>query len=127
MKVKEFYQLDAWKECHKLCLSLYKVTEDFPRTEVYGITNQLIRSGSSSTANIAEGFGHFHFANKIRFYRQARGSITEIQSFLILAKDLGYLDEGSFDKLWKQAKKCERLINGLIRSTKKLDRKYKES
>lgn len=118
-KITDFYQLDAWKENHQLVLMIYKVTKEFPKEERFGVIDQLRRAASSITANIAEGFGRFHYADKIRFYLQARGSIKEVQNFIYLAQDLKYLTKESAKKIWQQAKKGERLLNGLIKSANK--------
>jgi len=118
-KISDFYQLDAWKEGHKLALLIYKETKSFPKEERYGVTDQLRRAVSSITANIAEGFGRYHYADKIRFYYQARGSVKEVQNFIFLAKDLGYLIEDIAKKIWLQSQRSEKLINGLIRSVEK--------
>lgn len=115
-KIKNFYQLDAWKKGHKLVKGIYKHTEKFPDNEKYGLTNQLNRASSSITANIAEGFGRFHFPDKVRFYYQARGSLKETQNFILLAKDLNYLDKEHAKLLWKLSIQVDKLINGLIRS-----------
>lgn len=122
-KIADFYHLNAWKENHKLAVKVYKVTKKFPKEEKYGLTNQIRKAVSSITANIAEGFGRYHFADKVRFYHQARGSVKEVQNFLYLAKDLGYLEEKEAKKLWIQSKKGEKLINGLISSIKKQKQK----
>lgn len=119
IKISDFYQLDAWKEGHKLALLIYEETKLFPSEEKYGLIDQLRRAAISITANIAEGFGRYHYADKIRFYYQARGSVKEVQNFIFLAKDLGYLTEDSAKKIWYQAQKSEKLINGLIRSAEK--------
>lgn len=116
-KIKDFYQLDAWKESRKLVVMVYKETESFPKEERYGTTGQLRRAVISITANIAEGFGRYHYADKIRFYHQARGSAKEVQNFVLLGKDLGYLRENVASDLWQQTKAVEKLINGLIRAT----------
>jgi len=118
-KISDFYQLDAWKEGHKLALLIYKETKSFPKEEKYGVTDQLRRAVSSITANITEGFGRYHYADKIRFYYQARGSVKEVQNFIFLAKDLGYLIEDIAKKIWLQSQRSEKLINGLIRSVEK--------
>jgi len=118
-KISDFYQLDAWKEGHKLALLIYKETKSFPKEERYGVTDQLRRAVSSITANIAEGFGRYHYADKIRFYYQARGSVKEVQNFIFLAKDLCYLIEDIAKKIWLQSQRSEKLINGLIRSVEK--------
>ncbi|MBU2052004.1 four helix bundle protein [Patescibacteria group bacterium] len=117
--ITDFYQLKAWQENHQLVLSIYKITKDFPKEEKYGIIDQLRRASSSVTANIAEGFGRFHFADKIRFYLQARGSLKETENFIYLSQDLKYLDKETAKKLWQQAKIGEQLLNGLIKSANK--------
>ncbi len=112
-----FYDLDAWKKGHLLVLEIYKMTNDLPREELYGIISQLRRASSSITANIAEGFARYHFKDKIRFYYQARGSVAEVQNFILLAKDLNFIDGIISRKLGEQSIEIAKLINGLIRST----------
>ncbi|MFC1622996.1 four helix bundle protein [Patescibacteria group bacterium] len=115
-EIKNFYNLDAWKKSHVLCIAIYKITANFPREENYGITSQLRRATSSVGANIAEGFARFHYKDKIRFYYHARGSAAESQNFLLLAKDLGYINIKDCEKLGKDLNEVSKLINGLIRS-----------
>ena len=67
-EIKNFYDLDAWKQAHILVVEVYRITENFPKEELYGIVSQLRRAVSSITANIAEGFARYHFKDKIRFY-----------------------------------------------------------
>src|SRR3989338_9832860 len=117
--ITDFYQLKAWQENHQLVLSIYKITKTFPNEEKYGIIDQLRRASSSITANIAEGFGRFHYADKIRFYLQARGSLKEVENFIYLSQDLKYLDKETAKKLWQHAKIGEQLLNGLIKSANK--------
>jgi len=90
-KIQNFYDLEAWKSGHDLVLEVYKITNGFPQEERFGLISQLRRASSSITANIAEGFERYHFNDKKRFYYQARGSVGEIQNFLILAKDLNFI------------------------------------
>jgi len=123
MKIRNFYDLDAWKEAHKLALGIYRITKEFPKEELYGIVSQMRRAASSIAANIAEGFARYHFKDKIRFYYQARGSVAEIQNFLFLAKDLKYIDLDIFQKIGKQSARVAQLINGLIRSTENQTKK----
>jgi len=119
MTIKKFYDLDGWKRGHKLALEIYKLTKEFPKEEQYGITSQLRRAVSSITANIAEGFARYHYKDKIRFYYQARGSAAEVQNFLLLAKDLGYISLEICGRLGEETNQTIKLINGLIRSTEK--------
>ena len=123
--IQSFFDLTAWQKGHKLALEVYRVSKLFPRHELYGLTSQLRRASSSVTANIAEGFGRYHFKDKIRFYYQARVSLSEIQSFVVLARDLGYFKDDVSDSLLKQTATVAQLINGLIRSTEKQSANYK--
>lgn len=115
-KIKNFYQLDSWKVSHQIVLQVYKITNNFPTSESFGIISQMRRAASSITANIAEGFERYHFKDKIRFYYQARGSVAELQNFLILSRDLGLINNDMCGKLGESANKARQLINGLIRS-----------
>lgn len=115
-EIRNFYDLDAWKKGHVLALKIYEITKSFPQNEVYGITNQLRRAASSITANIAEGFARYHFKDKIRFYHNSRGSTAEVQNFLLLAKDLKYINIEQCRELGEQSNEIGKLINGLIRS-----------
>jgi len=74
---------------------------------------------SSVTANIAEGFARYYYKDKICFYYQARGSVAEVQNFLLLAKDLNYININKCKELGEQANSAGKLINGLIKSTEK--------
>jgi four helix bundle protein len=119
MPINNFYELDAWKNSHKLVLDVYKITKNFPKDELYGIISQLRRAVSSITANIAEGFARYHFKDKTRFYYQSRGSSAEVQNFLMLARDLEYISAKDCEELVLKAKEATQLINGLIRSIEK--------
>jgi len=115
-KIKNFYDLDAWKKAHEFVLEIYKITKKFPKEQLYGITSQLRRAACSITANIAEGFSRYHYNDKVRFYHNARGSVSETQNFLFLAKDLSYLPVEKFRYLFDLSEEISKLINGLIRS-----------
>jgi len=112
-EIKHFTDLNAWKRNHELVLMIYKATEKFPKDEKYGMISQLKRASSSITANITEGWGRYHFADKNRFYYQARGSSTEVQSFIILASDLNYIDADNYKQLKIKSFEGFKLINGL--------------
>ncbi|MEW6101604.1 MAG: four helix bundle protein [Candidatus Omnitrophota bacterium] len=114
--IRNFFDLDAWKKAHDFILEVYQITERFPRQELYGITSQIRRAASSISANIAEGFSRYHFNDKIRFYHNARGSVSETQNFLFLSKDLSFLNNTEFQKLFELSEETNKLINGLIRS-----------
>jgi four helix bundle protein len=89
---KSFEDLIVWQKAHSLVLDIYSITKDFPKEEMYALTNQLRRAAISIPANIAEGFGRSSKMEKIRFYNIAQGSLFEVKYFLILSKDLQYYD-----------------------------------
>ena len=119
-KISNFTDLEAWKVNHQLVIDIYKITKNFPASEKHGIVDQIRRAASSITANIAEAWGRFHFADKTRFYYQARGSSAEVQNFLILAHDLEYLTDLEFAALKEETLKGFQVLSGLIRATGKL-------
>jgi four helix bundle protein len=90
-KSKTFEDLDMWKKAHEFVLKVYKVTENFPKTEIYGLTSQFRRASVSIAANIAEGYKKKGKADKLRFYNIAQGSLEECRYFIILSKDLKHL------------------------------------
>ena len=119
-KIKNFYDLNVWKNSRLLVKIIYETTETFPKTEIYGIINQLRRAALSVTANIAEGFGRFNYKEKIKFYLQARGSILEIQNFIILAYDLNFIDKEMSKQIFSDCNIILLQLNSLIKSTKNL-------
>ncbi|MFZ5845273.1 MAG: four helix bundle protein [Patescibacteria group bacterium] len=116
-KLNHFSQLEAWKVNHEVVVLIYQVTKNFPSVERFGITDQLRRSASSVTANIAEGWGRFHYQDKLRFYYQARGSNSEVENFLLLSRDLSCLNEKEFASIREKVARGGQVLNGLIRST----------
>lgn len=117
-KIKEFTDLIVWREGHKLVLYVYIATEKFPKKEIFSLISQMRRCVVSITSNIAEGFGRQTYKEKIQFYYLAQGSLTELKNQLIIAKDVGYLDEKNYLKLKDQADITHRLLQGLIKSSK---------
>jgi len=91
-----FYDLAVWKEGHQLALDIYKITKDFPKEELFGITSQLRRSAISITANLAEGYERYFFKDKLKFYYYSRGSAAEVYSFLFIVRDLNYINKNNF-------------------------------
>ncbi len=87
-----FQDLIVWQKAHQFVLSIYRFSENLPRTEVYGLTSQIRRASVSIPANIAEGFKKKTKRDKAKYMNIAQGSIEESRYYLILAKDLGYGD-----------------------------------
>lgn len=117
-KIQSFTDLIAWKEAHKLVLSIYSLTKFFPKEETYSLVDQIHRAVVSVSSNIAEGFSRQSKKEKIQFFYTALGSLTEVQNQLLIAKDLTYLKKEDFDSCAEQTVTVSKLINGLIRSLK---------
>ena len=118
--IKAFTDLDAWKEGHKLVLIIYELTKQFPKEELFSLTNQIRRAVVSITSNIAEGFSRQTYKDKTNFYCIALGSLTEVQNQLLIARDLNYLSSEDFIKVNEQTIKVSKILNGLIKSSRSL-------
>ena len=119
-KIKDFTDLNAWKESHKLAIMIYKITKNFPKEEVYGLTSQIRRAAISITSNIAEGFSRQSYAEKTQFYSIAQGSNTELQNELLISKDINYIDEEIFNNTFNQSIIVHKLLSGLIKKSKEI-------
>jgi len=119
-KINSFRDLIAWQESHKLVLEIYKETKNFPNEEIFGLTNQIRRASVSITSNISEGFNRISLKEKLQFYYIALGSLAEVQNQLLIAKDVDYIKADVFDKIQMQLVIAQKLLNGLIKSTKTL-------
>lgn len=119
-KITSFTDLIAWKKGHELVLIIYKITNNFPKEEIFGLTNQLRRAAISFTSNIAEGFSRNSYKEKSQFYSISLGSLTEIQNQLLVAKDINYITNIEFNKLADQTIEISKITNGLIKKSKSL-------
>lgn len=91
-KIEQFTDLEVWKNAHAFVLEVYRVTEGYPKTEMYGLTSQFRRAAVSVAANIAEGFKKRGLADKMRFLNISQGSLEECHYYIILSRDLHYLE-----------------------------------
>ena len=117
-KIKSFTDLIVWQDGHKLVIMIYKTTNDFPKKEMYSLIDQMRRAVTSVTSNIAEGFGRQTYKDKLRFYYLSQGSLTELKNQILIAKDVGYLDNKIMIQLAEQANKVHALLQGFIKKTK---------
>ena len=117
-KIESFTDLNVWKEGHKLVVMTYKITKGFPKEETYSLIDQMRRAAASITANIAEGFGRQTYKEKVQFYYMAKGSLSELKNFLLIARDVGYLSEEDLKILAEQSNIVDRLLQGFIRKSK---------
>ena len=123
-KIKSFEDLIAWKEGHKLVLLTYKLTEKFPRSELFGLISQMNRAAVSITSNIAEGFSRSTIKDKCQFYIISSGSLTELKSEAIVARDKDYISKKEFDEFSEQSDLVGRLITGLKKIGRIQNTKY---
>jgi len=114
--VTDFRKLKVWEKAHGVTLDVYRATVTFPREEMYGLTSQLRRAAASIGANIAEGCGRRTDGEMCRFLQIARGSASELEYHILLARDLQFLDEEEFQKLSAHADELQRMLTGLIQS-----------
>ena len=117
-KIKSFTDLHVWKEGHLLVLDIYRLTKKFPKEEQFSLTNQLQRAAISFTSNIAEGFNRSSWKEKSQFYSISFGSLSEIQNQLLIAKDLGYIPNSTFQSIAKRTVDISKMTNALIQKTK---------
>ncbi len=115
-KSKTFKEVIVWQKAHAFVLSVYKVSEKFPKSEMYGLTSQFRRAATSIAANIAEGYKKRGTADKLRFYNISQGSLEECRYFIILANDLDYLQD--VNKLNTQIEEVSKLLHGYIKAIK---------
>lgn len=117
-KIRSFTDLDAWREGHKLVLTVYSSIKNFPDNEKFNLSNQITRAVVSITSNVAEGFSRGGSKEKIQFYRMALGSLTELQNQILIARDLHYINSDEFNVIAEKTVVVAKLINGLIKSAK---------
>ena len=117
---RDFTGLVCWKDCKDLKLFLYsKVLPLLPKEELYNLNVQIRKAAISITANIAEGYGRYHYQEGIQFYRISRGSIYEVKDHLISCFELGFIDKENFELGNEMIEKAKISLNGFIKYVKK--------
>ena len=112
--MKDFRQLKVWDRAHQLTLAIYQVTATFPRNETYGLTSQMRRAASSIPSNIAEGCGREGDAELSRFCLMARGSASELEYQILLARDLNIIESRQHEQLTQQAVEIKRMLTVFV-------------
>jgi|RhiMethySRZTD1v2_1073278.scaffolds.fasta_scaffold170442_3 four helix bundle protein len=118
-QIRYHTDLEVWQLARRLALNLYRATAHFPGEEMYGLTRQIRRAGASVPANIAEGCGRGTTQELVRFLRVARGSLSEVDSHLTLAADLGYISSVVASDLHSTISRLHRMLNALITSVQR--------
>jgi len=112
--VKDFKELRVWQKAHALTLEIYQATKSFPRDEIYGLISQMRRAAVSVGANIAEGCGRRSDGELTRFLQIARGSASELEYHLLLARDLKLLANDAYQSFEKQLIEVQRMLTSLV-------------
>ena len=114
--LKNCKELQVWQKSYSFCLQIYQETRKFPNEEKFGLTSQMRRSAVSIPSNIAEGYGRKTTADYIRFLSIAYGSLCELETQIMLAGDLSYIENGGLESLLANLSDIERMLKALIRS-----------
>ncbi|HXZ36336.1 MAG TPA: four helix bundle protein [Thermodesulfobacteriota bacterium] len=115
---KPHKRLDAWKESVTLVTLVYELTRQFPRNEVFGLTSQLRRAVISIPGNVAEGAARQTRREFVQFLYIARGSLSEVDTYIEIARRLGYIEKGSIAMVEEKMVDVDKIITGLIKSLK---------
>ncbi len=119
MMLRNYKDLVVWQKAYSLCLDVYKLTKQFPDEEKYGLTSQIKRAAVSIPSNIAEGYGRKTTKEYIQFLYIAYGSLCELETQLMLAKDLKYSRNMKEDTHVENLREVERMLKSLIKSLEK--------
>ena len=113
---QHFKDLVVWQKAMEMVAEVYRLTDSFPKREVYGLTDQIRRAAVSVPSNIAEGQAHHNNREFVHFLRHSSGSLAELETQLNIAERLGYADASSTAQLLTRVHEVGRILNGLIGS-----------
>jgi four helix bundle protein len=122
-KIKSFRDLQVWKVSMDLVTEIYRITDKFPKSEVYGLTNQIRRSSVSIPSNLAEGSGRKNTKEYIYFLYISKGSLSELETQLEISKRLGYLNADEIESIHQKIKYLSSMMAKLIQSLKRSPQK----
>jgi len=119
MVVQSYRDLVAWQKAIELAKTIYRAAEQFPRVEAYGLTAQLRRAAVSIPSNIAEGQGRQSTGEFVQFLGTSRGSLFEVETQIVLARDFGFLSKEAAERVLAETTELARVLQGLIASLSK--------
>lgn len=111
--MQDFRNLEVWSRAHQLTLRIYKLTDGFPRSEMFGLSSQLRRASASVATTLAEGCGRTQ-AEFGRFAQISFGSACEVEYELLLAKDLGFAPTGEYEAINDELVRLKRMLSSLM-------------
>jgi four helix bundle protein len=114
--VQSYRDLIVWKKAMSLVLDVYRNTQAFPKTETYGLVSQLRRAAVSVPSNIAEGQARLSPSEFKQSLGRARGSLMEVETYVLLAQELAYLERDQSENLLASSAEVGRILNGLLNS-----------
>ena len=113
--MKTHKDLDVWKRSVEFVTEIYRTTENFPKDELYGLTNQIRRAAVSVPSNIAEGAARKNAKEFIQFLYIALGSLAELETQILISKNLKFINDSSAERFQKEITEIRQMISGLIR------------
>jgi four helix bundle protein len=113
---QHFKDLVVWQKAMEMVTEIYKLTDSFPKREVYSLTDQIRRAAVSVPSNIAEGQAHHNNREFVHFLRHSSGSLAEVETQLHIAERLGYADATAIEQIVQRVNEVGRILNGLIGS-----------
>ncbi|MDO8536905.1 MAG: four helix bundle protein [bacterium] len=116
--IKSYKELNIWQRTKSYAVLVYKATEKFPQSELYGLTSQMRRAAVSMPSNIAEGFRRGSNKEKLQFLRITYGSGAELETQLEISYELGYLDEQKYREMVQELDVIMRMMNKTISALK---------
>lgn len=118
-KTSTFEDLVVWQRSRELRKKVSNLAKGFPKNEQFCLVNQMIRAARSVTANIAEGYGRYHYQENIQFCRQARGSLYELLDHFTVALDERYINQSKFEEFRAEIFELIKILNGYIKYLKR--------
>lgn len=113
--MKDFRKLVVWEKSHSFTLEIYRITNNFPKDEIYGVTNQLRRASTSIPTNIAEGCGRDSSKDFAKFLQIAFGSASEVEYLILLSSDLKYIKSEIYQHLIDNIIEIKKMLSALIK------------
>ncbi len=117
--MRNYRDLQVWSKAHHLTLELYRMSRQFPREEIYGVTSQLRRAAASIGANLAEGCGRRTSSELARFVKIAMGSASELDYHLLLSRDLGFMNGDDFTRSEAELTEVRKMLTSFLSSVEK--------
>lgn len=114
-KTSTFEDLIIWQRCRELRGKVSNLVKDFPKNEQFRLVDQVVRAVRSTTANIAEGYGRYHYQENVQFCRQARGSLYELLDHFTVALDERYIKQDEFEGFRAKIFESVKILNGYIK------------